>query len=366
MNKAFLILLLSTVAAFAQTPPAPGTDTPTVTAKPKIVVNSPAWNLKVQAAAKDPTTIKDAFSGMSPDQYTEFAAAVIKAIETLPSDPDLVIADRVAAAAKALIAAAPGQGRTEMIATIFAVTEIAYLPAVAENIAPSFSKSANALNAEAYDAIAKAVLGAISEKTATADNGTARLAIAVSIFESGGGLTPDQTKALVASACPTVPEATRDTATTVANQISSTGSYEGVANLTGVTLSITPTTQQQITQRQQAAAPTPAQEQAPTTPGQQPAPTQEPGPTTEPNNTGAPALTPAVNTPGSTTEGLLGAIGNRGSDSIGTVIGSNTGAASAPGQGGDNQGGSATGGGDVAPPPPPPPPPPTPYQGQGR
>lgn len=396
MKKHILIMMIASAGfAFAQTPPPSGTpgtgEQGTQPQPPKVAVNSPAWSQKVEAAAKDPSQIKALMAGLSPEQHSDFASAVIKAIEALPQDPDLVVANRVAAAAKELIGSVSGQNRVEVVAVIFAVTEVAYLPAVAENLAPSFSKTANSLDDAGYQAVAKDVIGAVAEKTTTTDNGTARLAIVVSIFQSGGNLTQQQTQTLVFQACPTVQESTRETVVTVANQIASTGSYTGVANLTGATLSITPTTQRQIDQRQQAMQ-TQQQTQQSTTQTQQQGQQQQ-GQTTEQqtqqqsqtteqqgrqqgqtttttpsesNNIGAPGLNNPINTPGSNTEGLLGAISNRGTDPIGNVVSGGTGGTTGnPDQGGGSQGGMATGGGDIAPPPsPPPPPPPIPYQGQ--
>ena len=151
------------------------------------------WHAKVGDCAKNPATLKQVISQLSPADQKAFLAEVNAAIAQMPGSPEAKSA-MFLAANRAAVSGVSGGERLAILSEVYATVPPEHLPEITERFSVElFSRNADTTrtftDAE-YEKIAKDSLTAINDRCSTVENGGIRSTFAAMMFVKASGGTP--------------------------------------------------------------------------------------------------------------------------------------------------------------------------------
>lgn len=155
-----------------------------IMAQEKTFFTRSQWLKQIGASVNDAAVLKGTLERVAPDDRVEFTQRILKAVSRMPVGPDEKAAAFVRTAV-ACIAGITGEVKMRVIAEVFAVTPIEYLPVVTEELAKRFNQELNGLSDEQYEKIASETLQIAIERNANLDMPSVRNTFVVLAFLRG-------------------------------------------------------------------------------------------------------------------------------------------------------------------------------------
>ncbi len=131
------------------------------------------WLKKIGACVTQPDVLRQTLSQILPEERVEFAQRLLKAVRRMPVSPEEKAAVFVQTAV-ACIASSSGDIRYKVIAEVFAVVPVEFLPIVTEELAKRFDQEYNKLSDEEYEKIATAAIKMAVARNAQTDEPSVR------------------------------------------------------------------------------------------------------------------------------------------------------------------------------------------------
>jgi len=154
------------------------------------------WLKQIGAAVNDVAVLKNTLARVAPDDRAEFTRRILKAVSRMPVGPEEKAAAFVRAAV-ACISGITGEVKLRVIAEVFAMIPIEYLPVVTEELAKRFNQDLNGLSDDQYEKIASETLKIVIERNAQLDMPSVRNTFVILAFLKGAR-NPDFGNVLIA------------------------------------------------------------------------------------------------------------------------------------------------------------------------
>lgn len=148
------------------------------------VLTRAQWLKQIGASVNDVSVLKGTLARVAPEDRVEFTQRILKAVSRMPVGPEEKAAAFVRTAV-ACIAGISGEVKMRVIAEVFAVIPIEYLPVVTEELAKRFNQEYNGLSDEQYEKIASETLQIAVERNAQLDMPSVRNTFVVLAFLRG-------------------------------------------------------------------------------------------------------------------------------------------------------------------------------------
>ncbi len=142
------------------------------------------WLRKIGPSVEQESVLSETLAQLSPEDRVEFTGRLLKAIARMPVSPDAKAAAFVKAAV-ACIRDTSGELKNRVIAEVFAVVPVEFLPTVTDELAKRFNQEHNKLSDADYEAIAIAAVTAAVARNALTDEPSVRNAFVLAAFLRG-------------------------------------------------------------------------------------------------------------------------------------------------------------------------------------
>lgn len=167
-----------------------------VMAQEKPFLTRAKWLTQIGASVKDAAVLKETLVRVAPDDMVEFTRRILTAVNRMPVTPEEKAAAFVKSAV-GCIAGTTGEVKMRVIAEVFAIIPIEYLPAVTEQLAKRFNQEYNGLSDAQYEKFASETLQIAIERNAQLDMPSVRNTFVILVFLRGSS-DPDLANALLA------------------------------------------------------------------------------------------------------------------------------------------------------------------------
>lgn len=155
-----------------------------VMAQEKTYFTRAQWLKQIGASVNDAAVLKDTLVYVAPEDRVEFTRRILTAVNRMPVAPEEKAAVFVRTAV-GCIAGIAGEVKMRVIAEVFAVIPIEYLPVVTEELAKRFNQEYNGLSDEQYEKFASETLQIAIDRNAQLDMPTVRNTFVILAFLRG-------------------------------------------------------------------------------------------------------------------------------------------------------------------------------------
>ena len=142
------------------------------------------WLKQIGPSVGDTAVLKVTLDRVSLEDRVEFTQRILKAVSRMPVGPDEKAAAFVRTAV-ACIAGISGEVKMRVIAEVFAVIPVEYLPVVTEELAKRFNQEHNGLSDEQYEKIASETMKIAIERNEQLDMPSVRNTFVILAFLRG-------------------------------------------------------------------------------------------------------------------------------------------------------------------------------------